>query len=330
MTGRRPRRVLVTGAAGLLGNAVGRRLVAAPDVELVVATDLAPVEVPGAIDVRRDIRESFCDVMRAHDIDTIVHHAFVIQQSRQPAHARAVNVDATARLIADARAAGVGGIVYPSSTTTYGAWPGSGFHTEDEPLQPLPGFAYSAHKAEVETLLRDAEADGGPKAAILRACIVLAPGAANFITASLALPVMPVCAGVDPPMQFVHVDDYVAAVELVLRAGRSGTWNVAGGGTVSWRELIDLSGSRPLPLPERVLRWLVDLTWNLRVQGRSDSSGLLLTQHPWLASTERITRELGWRPQYSSRQAAQVWANGLRGASSRRRHRRPTGERPAD
>jgi nucleoside-diphosphate-sugar epimerase len=319
--------VLVTGAAGFLGNAVARRLAGARDVE-VVATDVVAADIPGTVDVSRDIRDGLGDVLATHRIETIVHHAFVIQQSRRPAVAHAVNVEATARLVEDARSAGVATIVYPSSTTTYGAWPGTGLHTEDEPLRPLPGFLYSAQKAEVEAMLRDARVGGGPDAAVLRACIVLAPGAVNFITASLSLPFMPVCAGVDPPMQFLHIDDYVGAVEAVLGCGRSGTWNVAGGGTVSWRELIGLAGSRPMPLPEGVLRRLVDVTWKLHLQGRSDSSGLPLSQHPWLASTERITRELGWTPQYSSRQAVESWVAGLDGSSARRRRRRPAGERP--
>ena len=184
---------------------------------------------------------------------------------------------------------------------------------------------------EVEAMLRGAERSGGPKAAVLRACIALAPGAVNFITASLALPVMPVCAGADPPMQFLHVADYVAAVDAVLGSGRSGTWNVAGDGTVSWRALIELAGSRPLPLPEGVLRRLVDVTWRLHLQGRSDSSGLPLSRHPWLASTERIRRELGWSPQFSSLEAVESWADGLRRGTTRRRcRRRPSGERPPD
>ncbi len=323
------RRVLVTGAAGLLGGAVARRLVQAPGVD-VVATDVVAVDIPGAVLVARDIRDGLGDVLLTQGIDTIVHHAFVIQQSHRPAAAHEVNVDATARLVDDARAAGVATVVYPSSTTTYGAWPGTGFHTEDEPLRPLPGFAYSAHKAEVETLLGDAARSGGPAAAVLRACIVLAPRAVNFITASLALPVMPVCAGADPPMQFVHLDDYVAAVEAVLVAARPGTWNVAGSGTVSWRALIEIAGSRPLPVPEGVLRRLVDVTWSLHLQDRSDSSGLPLTRYPWLASTERITRELGWSPRFTSLQAVESWAGGLDRPSPRRRRRRAAGEGPPD
>lgn len=323
-----PRRILVTGAAGLLGRAVASRLVASPDIDVVVATDVAAIELPGALTVQRDIRHGLGDLMAKHRIDAVIHHAFVIQESRRPEHARAVNVDATARLAADARACDVGAVVYPSSTTTYGAWPGGDPHTEEEPVRPLPGFTYSAHKAEVEAMLRRATASGGPDAVILRACIVLAPGAANFITASLALPLMPVVAGADPPMQFLHLDDYIAAVELALRAGRPGTWNVAGRGTLRWRELIDLAGSRAIPLPATVMRRLVDITWKLRLQSRSDSSGLALTQHPWLASTDRITRELGWLPRFSSRRAAESWAAGLRRSSRGRRCSRPTGEGP--
>lgn len=315
MIGPAARRVLVTGAAGFLGAAVTRHLASRDDIETVVAVDVeAPPETPSAevAGVRRDVRLGIGDLLAEHHIDAVVHHAFVIRQSRNRQRAWEVNVAATERLAADVRKASVGRIVYPSSTTTYGAWAGAGPHSEDESPRPLPGFMYSEHKVEAEQVLRNAQANPAPAVMILRACIVLAPGVKNFITSSLSLPVLPVVAGADPPMQFLHVSDYVDAVDAALRASESETWNVAGRGIVTWREITRLAGGRLVPVPERLLRALVDVSWRLRLQDRSDSSGLALTQYPWIASTEKIRDDLGWEPRYSSREVAEEWAASLR------------------
>ena len=306
------RRILVTGAAGFLGGSVVARLAARPEVEQVIAVDVDPAEPPiaGVVAVRRDVTEGVGDLLREHAVDAVLHHAYVIRPPRDPAAARDVNVRATERLAEEAAAAGVARIVYPSSTTVYGAWPGAGLHREDEAPRPIPGFVYSEHKVEAEQVLRAAESAGGASVSILRSCVVAGRGARGFIFDSLSLPVLPVVAGRDPEMQFLHIDDYVDAALVALHAPTSGTYNIAGIGTVRIREMAAIIGSRVLPVPGSVLRSTIAWSWRLRWQHRSPPSGLELITHPWLASTEAIERELGWRPQRTSEEAIRAWAAG--------------------
>lgn len=303
-------RVLVTGAAGFLGRATVGYLAADPRVEAVVALDLLDPAGggpdPQVTWVRRDVCEPLGELLSEHRIDTIVHSAYLIRPPRREPAARRVNVDATAGLVAAARSAGVRRFVYPSSTTVYGAWPDTGLHTEDEEPRPLPGFAYSEHKVEAERILGSAAGD--MVVVILRGCVIVGQGADNFILSSLRLPALPCPAGANPDLQFLHVDDYTAAVGAALEADESGVFNIAGAGTVALRELPRLLGTRALPLPEPILRGVIDLTWRLRLQSRSPSNGLALITHPWLGSTARIERTLGWRPACTSREAVRAWA----------------------
>jgi UDP-glucose 4-epimerase len=302
-------RVLVTGAAGYLGRATVGHLAADPGVELVIALDRVDPAVDDratVLGIRRDVCEPLESLLRDHRIDTVVHGAYLIRPPRDVAVARRINVEATAALVSAARSAGVQKIVYPSSTTVYGAWPDSGLHTEDEEPRPLPGFTYSEHKVEAERILLDAATD--MVVIVLRGCVVVGPGADNFILSSLGLPILPYPAGADPDLQFLHVHDYTAAVATALQAPDSGLYNIAGGGTVRLRDLARTLGTRALPIPAPMLRFVIDATWRLRLQSRSPANGLALIRYPWLASTARIEQALGWRPDRSSLEAIGDWA----------------------
>lgn len=306
-----PRRLMVTGAAGFLGGTMVRRLLSLPPVQQVIGLDERPLTgFPG--DPR--FRPVVADLRRpppglVEEVEAVLHFAFRLRPSRHAADDRAVNLDATTSLLEACADAGVKLFVYPSSTTVYGAHPGEDApHPETDPPRPVPGFRYAEHKEEAEILLRRFAARHPEMAiTILRACVVLAPGADNFVTDSLRMRLLPVPAGADPEMQFLHADDLAAAVEAALRHGRGGLYNVAGKGTVRWREAIRLAAGRPLPLPAGLLAGLIDLTWKLRLQSRSTSAGLTLTRYPWLADTARAGRELGWEPKWSSHRVAESW-----------------------
>lgn len=307
---------MVTGAAGFLGAAVVDRLLAVPEVERVIGVDIAPMEArdPRHLARERDVADGVADLLASHAVDAIVHHAYLVQPPRRETAARRVNVTATARLLDEAAAAGVGRIVYPSSATVYGPRPGAAAHTEEEPTRPPAGFSYSEHKVAAELLLRAPRDEEGPTVVILRGCVVAGPGATGFILASLSLPVFPVVAGADPEMQFLHVDDYSAAVVAALGASRSGTYNVAGRGTLRVREMVEMVGSRALPLPGVLLRGLIRWTWRLRLQRRSPESGLSFITHPWLVSIAAAEEDLGWAPRYTSREAVAAWTEWRRGS----------------
>ena len=213
-----PARIAVTGSAGYLGGATVSALCARPEVELVAGIDLAPTELRPRqtrrlISITHDIRTSLLDVLRDLDIEAVVHLAFLLRPARDESLAADININATGRLLKDCEAAGVGQLIYLSSTTVYGAGPERNRPAvEEDPVNPVRGFQYSEHKAAAERLILDhSRRNPNMRACILRGCVTMAAGAENFITQAFARRVLPVPAGAEsgdavPAPGRLHVD----------------------------------------------------------------------------------------------------------------------------
>ena len=309
-----PRRIAITGSAGFLGEAAVDLVTALPSTEVVAAIDLRmtqgpPGETRPFISVVRDIREPLDSLFEALEIDCVIHLAFQLRTGRNEAEARSVNVDATGSLLDTCARTGVNQFVYLSSTTVYGAHDGAGYHKEDETPKPVKGFQYSQHKLKAEQLIQGFSHDHPEMAAaILRACVVMAPGADNFIAQSLGMRVLPTPMRANPPMQFLHLDDYSSALSAVIGQRARGVYNIAGRGEVPWRDVAALTGARVIPVPASILKGLVAATWATGLQNASTPAGLELIRHPWLASTAKAEAELGWSPQRTSAEALRSWA----------------------
>lgn len=151
-------KVLVTGAAGLIGSGVAARLSAEHDV---IGLDLNP----GA---NVQIVADCCDMAewrhRVGRIDAIVHvaalHAPHVGQ-RSDDDFRRTNIEATSRLLDFALDAGASRFVLTSTTSLYGhALEGDGRAVwVDEGLKPRPRDIYDETKLEAEWLVASA---GGP------------------------------------------------------------------------------------------------------------------------------------------------------------------------
>lgn len=158
-------RVLVTGAAGLIGSAVAARLKKDHDV---VGLDLQPGPLS---DIVGDCAEVAEWRQRLSKLDAVIHVAALHAPHvgyRSDADFRRTNVEATKRLLGHALEAGASHFVLTSTTSLYGqalelvgaaAW-------VDEQLAPRPRDIYDATKLEAERLV--AEAGGSMTVTSLR------------------------------------------------------------------------------------------------------------------------------------------------------------------
>ncbi|MBA3358747.1 MAG: NAD-dependent epimerase/dehydratase family protein, partial [Thermoleophilaceae bacterium] len=234
-------RVVVTGASGNVGTSVIRALQSVGEVEEIVG--LARRVPTQSFD---KVRWTQADVTRSdlephfRGADAVIHLAWLIQPSRDPATLRRTNVEGSARVFHAAGAAGVPSLVHASSVGVYSPGPKDRRVDEGWPTEGIPTSAYSRHKAEVERLLDRFEAERpGVRVIRLRPGLIFKREAASEIRRYFAGPLLPnplLRRGLIPVtpdterlrFQAVHSHDVGEAYRLaVLNTDASGAFNVA-------------------------------------------------------------------------------------------------------
>ena len=189
-------------------------------------------------------------------------------------------------------------LVVVSSAMVYGAWADNSVPlTEDAPLRPNPGCDEAAFHGETERLAREwVEDREGATLGILRPTTVVGVPQSE---SSSAVP-LPVRHGT-APVQFLHADDLVAAIELAVANRVSGTYNVAPDGSVPHDTAWGLvHGPLTVPLPERVARGAASVA--RRLGGRRSPASVAYSVHPWVVANDRLRAE-GWKAEHTNEEA---------------------------
>jgi UDP-glucose 4-epimerase len=251
------RRVLVTGLSTFWGGRAAQALERDPSVDVIIGLDTREptVELERTEYVRTDESYSILSrIVRATQVDTIVHTFLVVDSSLVPARAmHEINVIGTMNLFAAASQpeSRVRDVVVKSSTLVYGSnFADPVWFSEDSRRSALPRHRVERSLLEVEGYVRDYAADNpGVSVSLLRFSNVLGEDIDTPITRALSLPLVPSIFGFDPRLQFVHEDDVIRALMFVLDHDIEGTFNVAGDGLLPWSEVAALCAKRLAPLP---------------------------------------------------------------------------------
>jgi nucleoside-diphosphate-sugar epimerase len=294
--------IAVTGASGLVGEALLNQLGAADDVTRLVALDVRqPRRRARGVEFHRaDVARSELKPL-LEGCDTLVHLASVVDPIPDEALMARVNVDGTRRVLDAAAAVGVRKVVRVSSAAVYGAWPNNPVPlTEDAPLRPNPGFSPGVQAAEVERQLVEWRNDHpGVVVTTLRTAPVLGPGAERLPSRLLLGRPPWRVRGASPPVQAVHLDDLVAALALVVLHDHPGTFNVAADGWVDGGRARDLLPSPPMPpLPAELVERVLGISWRAGL-GDVPPGVVPYLMHPWVVSNERL-RAIGWAPRHTN------------------------------
>ncbi len=304
------RRVLITGVAGQLQGLVAQALEARNDVAHIVGVDVR--EPPEDLDrtrfVRADLRNPLVGhVLDEDGIDTVVHLSTTTAPGAAGGRLRMKerNVIGAMQLFAVCqRASSVQRVVLKSSTAVYGSdhTDPASFDEQATPTTP-PRHGFAKDAAEIEGYLRSTGRQRpGLELTILRFANLLGPRVDSSFLSLFSLPAVPTVLGFDPRLQFCHEDDAVAVLELAATGSHPGTYNVAGEGVLYLSQCIRLAGRVPAPVPGPFVSALADVA---RRTGRADlpADQLRFLRYGRVVELDRLHREFGYEPRYSSRAA---------------------------
>jgi UDP-glucose 4-epimerase len=255
---------------------------------------------------RRDIRKSLDDLLENHAIDAVVHAAYVLPPIHDKGLMEDINKGGTKNILAASVKAGVKQILYTSSATAYGFYADNDNPlTEDSPLRGNDDFTYAKNKKEIEAIFKEFES-AHPKIAvsIVRPCFVVGPGFKNPMAEHLQkkLVMLPLKTR---PWQFVHEDDLIHVMVLLLEKRIAGAFNVTGEGSITFHEMVKLLGNIRIPVPWPIIYPLNNLAWFLRLSfvTKFPSPGMRLMVHSWIASSKKLHKATGYQFRYDSRSA---------------------------
>ena len=238
-------RILVTGGCGFIASHLVNHLVRTyPDYfvlnldALEPCSSLANVEVGGAPNyafVKGDLRST--DLLRhlmvQHRIDTVVHaaaHTHVDNSFGNSIAFTENNVLGTHALLEVARSCGVGRFIHVSTDEVYGS---CGDERKDEGSVLAPTNPYSASKAAAEHVVRSYHISYGLPVIVVRGNNVYGPR--QYPEKLIPKTIMRVARGLRPCLHgdgsnrrhYLHVDDVVAAYDVLLHRGAVGeTYNI--------------------------------------------------------------------------------------------------------
>jgi UDP-glucose 4-epimerase len=321
-------RYLVTGGSGYIGGRLVDRLLEQGDTERVIVCDVRspPRQQAGAEFRHLDVTDAarVRDVVERERPDALLHLAFFVDPIHDEGAMYAVDVGGTQNVLEAASAAGVGHVLVTSSATAYGAFPDNPVPlTEEHPVRGLPDYPYARDKAEADRLcqlwaLRHPERT----MTIVRPCIVFGPTVDNYIVRFFTRqPFQPDLGGPDVPIQFVHEDDLLDALWLLLEGRHAGAFNVAGDGVMTVSETAALAGQPRRRMPARLFRALAAAAWRLRVS-EAPPGQIHFLANPWIVATDRLEEATGWRPRHTSRETFEI--------TMRAHGKLPPGETPAE
>ena len=315
---RAPRRtgasVAVTGAAGIVGDALVRRLVASDEVSRVVAIDVRRGLAEGATWRITDVRDPVL-AQRITGMDAIVHLAVDWSLDTPLAARTELNVRGTQTVVTAAAAAGVRRVVVVTGAAVYGALAENPTPLpEDSPLQ-APPEGILADLLEIERVAEDARrVHPGLLVTVVRPAALVGPGVDTLVTRHFAAPRLLCIRDAAPTWQFCHVEDLAAALVYAALGKVEGAVTVGSDGYLDQQRVEDVSGMKRIEVPAALAFATAERLHRVGVTP-APASELAYVMHPLVVPSTAL-RAAGWSAAYDNETNLRVVLDGVSGEHS--------------
>jgi UDP-glucose 4-epimerase len=258
--------ILVTGICGRLGRVFARLM---HREGAVIGIDRRPFHgkpkdvVHHQFDLRR---KKTRDVFRAGGIRAIVHLGVMHDLRASSRDHHTWNVVGFQKLLEYAAEFRVPKLVVLSSANVYGPSPENPqFLTEDAPLLGAQHFSEIRDLVEVDMLAQSFFwKHPEVETVILRPCHILGTvknAPSNYLRFERPISLM----GFDPMVQVIHERDVARALQLAVRPGVRGIFNLKGPGEVALSRIFRILGRKPMPVPSSFAGSVLDRMWRFRL-----------------------------------------------------------------
>ncbi|MCC6747401.1 MAG: NAD-dependent epimerase/dehydratase family protein [Deltaproteobacteria bacterium] len=310
------RTALITGIAGGLAREAGRALQRRG--YRVVGVDYralpAPLGYPAEF-VQASYNKTYIeDAFRQAQPEVVLHLGRVGNLKEQMGKRFDLNVIGSRKVMDLALKYGARRLVVLSTFHIYGAHPHNHIPiNEEEPLRAGAEFPQLADAIQLDNqalqwLYRHPEVP----TVILRPCNVIGSEIQNAMSNFLRMPAVPFMMGFDPMVQFIDQRDLVSALLAAIEGHAVGVFNVAGRGTVPWREALSATGSLQIPVPSPVA------SAYLRLAGLWSAAFppylINFFMYPCVITDDAFRRAASWEPEIGQLEAVRATV-GVRGAT---------------
>jgi dihydroflavonol-4-reductase len=305
--------ILITGATGLVGSALARKLVAEGAAVRALVRSGSPRFHLDGLDlefVEGDMR----DVGSVRIAMAGIRHVFHVAAdyrlwARDPTEIYAANVDGTRTIMAEAKSAGVERIVYTSSVATIALREDGTPADESIGLSVDEGIgAYKRSKIAAERLVEAMVAEENLPAVIVNPSTPIGPRdvkptPTGRIIVEAARGQMP--GFLDTGLNLVHVDDVAAGHIAALKRGRIGQRYILGGENVL---LADMLADIACLVGRRAPRWRIPRAVVIPVAYAAETAarftgrdpfttldGIRMAEHRMFFTAAKAERELGFK-----------------------------------
>lgn len=308
-------KILITGAAGSLGRRLVEKLIQDESVT-VFATDIkeSPFGFIANLDYQCfDLRDpAFIDWVEQIAPDQIVHLASVLQISATLTREMAYEIDvvATKNLLQSSIKTGVKKFIITTSGAAYGYYPeNKDIITESRPTRGNTDYFYSAHKAEIETLMAEyRELHPELQQIVFRPGAILGPNFEGPVVNLFRQNILTGLLGYPGPFNFIWSEDVVNFIVEGLRTDITGQFNMAGDGIMTMKQIAQRLDKFYIALPELLIKTILSIAKPLGLTQYGPEQTKFIKYRPVLDNT-KLKTTFNYQPQYSTSEALDAFLN---------------------